>query len=129
MKLATEFRVLKTIFMAFSFLVWLRDLLNNFVVQCCYYMRYYYFCTAIFILFLCRFLEEFGRTRGIRTHDQRIKSPLLYQLSYSPVVLQCLYYMLLKSFCTAILQFILIIFCFGLRGFYLTLHGRRRYIP
>ena len=30
---------------------------------------------------------EFGGTSGGRTHDKRIKSPLLYQLSYGPVSL------------------------------------------
>ncbi len=29
----------------------------------------------------------FGGTSGGRTHDKRIKSPLLYQLSYGPIKL------------------------------------------
>ena len=29
-------------------------------------------------------LDVFGGTSGGRTHDKRIKSPLLYQLSYGP---------------------------------------------
>ena len=29
----------------------------------------------------------FGGTSGGRTHDKRIKSPLLYQLSYGPITL------------------------------------------
>ncbi len=31
------------------------------------------------------FIEDFGGTSGGRTHDKRIKSPLLYQLSYGPI--------------------------------------------
>ena len=32
----------------------------------------------------------YGTGRGIRTHDQRIKSPLLYQLSYARIILPLL---------------------------------------
>ncbi|MEY3216986.1 MAG: hypothetical protein RLZZ280_1363 [Pseudomonadota bacterium] len=31
---------------------------------------------------------EFGGTSGGRTHDKRIKSPLLYQLSYGPCAVE-----------------------------------------
>jgi hypothetical protein len=31
--------------------------------------------------------QFFGGTSGGRTHDKRIKSPLLYQLSYGPITL------------------------------------------
>ena len=31
--------------------------------------------------------QNFGGTSGGRTHDKRIKSPLLYQLSYGPITL------------------------------------------
>ncbi len=31
-------------------------------------------------------ISENGRSRGIRTHDPLIKSQLLYQLSYTPIV-------------------------------------------
>jgi hypothetical protein len=30
--------------------------------------------------------SECGRPGGVRTHDQWIKSPLLYQLSYGPIL-------------------------------------------
>ena len=37
-----------------------------------------------------KYVGEFknGRPGGVRTHDQRIKSPLLYQLSYRPTHIQ-----------------------------------------
>ena len=38
---------------------------------------------------------NFGGTSGGRTHDKRIKSPLLYQLSYGPITLD-----IQPKFCT-----------------------------
>ena len=35
---------------------------------------------------------NFGRTGEIRTRDQRIKSPLLYRLSYRPIFMAMNYY-------------------------------------
>ncbi len=40
------------------------------------------FCCETHCLYVSR--EKFGGSAGIRTRDQRIKSPVLYQLSYRP---------------------------------------------